>query len=105
MLDKMEQKLGKLAIPGLVTVVAAGQAMFWALAYARPGVQGMLLMDPWAVSHGEWWRLFTFVFYPPMGFFGLFAIYWLYLLGQGLERAWGAFKLNVFYFTGMAAQI
>src|SRR6185436_8878864 len=105
MLNRLEQKFGRLAIPGLVTFVAAGQAVFWALAIARPGIQGLLLLDTWAVRQCQWWRLFTFVFFPPSGMLGLFSIYWLYMLGMRLEKVWGSFKLNVFYFCGLDAQI
>jgi hypothetical protein len=105
MLDRLESKLGRFAIPGLITAVATGQALFYFGDILRPGLRSVLLLDPWAIRAGQWWRLFSFVLYPPSGIFGIFSIYILNLMGMGLERAWGAFKLNVFYFTGMAAHL
>ena len=56
---------------------------------------------------GQIWRLVTFVFIPdntsPLWFI-LFIIVYASISGS-LERAWGSFNFNVYYFTSMLAAI
>jgi membrane associated rhomboid family serine protease len=107
-LDRLEQKLGFLAFPGLIRIVVAFQALVFILELVSPGFSNILVFNRDAVLAGQFWRVFTFVFIPPaMGWLGplgiLIALYFLWFLGEGLEEAWGAFKLNVFFFVGLAA--
>lgn len=106
-LNRLEGKFGHHAIPGLMRIVAAFNALCYILVKLRPEFLGFLDLDTARVLHGEVWRLFTYIFIPSIGgllpdWFGE-VLYILYLLwiGDGLERAWGAFKLNVFYLLGM----
>ena len=57
---------------------------------------------------GEVWRLVSFVFIPQVSLGGQLSVVWeffylnfLWLMGEGLEQAWGSFKLNLFYLLGM----
>ena len=60
-------------------------------------------LDAEAILHGHIWRVITFIFYPPASsFLGmLIALFVYYSLGMTLERIWGTFKYNFFYFTGV----
>ena len=60
------------------------------------------MLYPARVLKGEVWRIFTFAFIPEDTsiIFILFSLYINYFLGTSLERAWGAFKFNVYYFAG-----
>ena len=51
---------------------------------------------------GEWWRLVTFLFIPPLTnpIFAFFAWYLFYLMGSALENHWGAFRYNLFLLVG-----
>ncbi len=105
-LDRLEQKLGFLAFPGLIRIVVAFQALVFILEAVNPGFINFLIFNRDAVFAGQLWRVFTFVFIPPaMGWLGplgvLIALYFLWFLGEGLEEAWGAFKLNVFFLVGI----
>lgn len=105
-LDRLESKIGFLAFPGLIRIIVAFQALVFILEAVHPGFVQMLMFDRDAVFAGQFWRVFTFVFIPPaMGWLGplgiLIALYFLWFLGEGLEQAWGAFKLNLFFFVGM----
>ncbi len=104
-IDSLEAKYRHLAIPGLIRIVVAFNALTFVLGVLNPGFVDYLTLDPMLVKHGQVWRLFTFIFVPPAGFntiFLFFALMFLWYMGEGLEQAWGAFKLNLFYFCGMA---
>lgn len=62
-----------------------------------------LALIPEKVLQGEIWRLITYIFIPPTfnPFFFIFAIYFYVFIGRELERYWGTFKFNVYYFTGV----
>lgn len=110
-LDTLELKLGRFAIPGLIRIVVAFNALVFVLYKMNPAFLGVLRFDSAAVAHGQLWRLFTFIFIPAFGsplFDWLLAVFYLgflWMIGEGLEQAWGAFKLNVFYFLGLAGAI
>jgi hypothetical protein len=61
-----------------------------------------LLLVPYLVTHGEAWRLITFIFIPPPSspWFIAFALYLFYLFGTSLEQHWGALHFNLFLLTG-----
>lgn len=60
-----------------------------------------------AVLKGEIWRLITFIFVPattsPLSF--LLSTYFVYFIGNLLEREWGTPKFNLYYFSGMVLTI
>ena len=99
--------LRPIAIQGLIRYVVILNALVYILAKTHPLFADMLDLDPRAVLHGEVWRLVTFIFIPQFGGFlpewFSAAMYMLFLwwVGNGLEQALGAFKLNLYYFTGM----
>ena len=104
-IDTLEAKYRHLAIHGLIRIVVAFNVLTYLLGIMNPAYLDYLSLDPTLIRHGEIWRLFTYIFIPPAGFgtLGLFfAMMFLWYMGEGLEQAWGAFKLNLFYFTGMA---
>jgi signal transduction histidine kinase len=63
----------------------------------------MLDLDRAAILHGQIWRLVTYIFIPGTNslLWIVFVLLFLWFIGEGLERAWGAFRLNLFYFVGM----
>jgi hypothetical protein len=108
-LNSLEAKFGHLAIPGLIRLVVFFQALVFVLHLINPHFIELLYLNPQLVMHGEVWRLVTYIFIPSLGDWWLmpnylwlvFALMFLWMLGDGLEQAWGPFKLNLFYFTGM----
>ncbi len=103
-LDKLERRLGWLAVPGLVRVVVLMNALVYLLAVFNPGYIQALMLDPERVAAGEVWRLVSYIFIPPAAhpLFILFALLFFWRMGEGLEEAWGSFRLTVFYLVGMA---
>lgn len=108
-LDRLEKKLGRFAIPNLMTYIVLINAVVYALDYMASGglLSSNLMLVPELVARGELWRLLTFVFIPPGSspIFIFFVLYFYYLVGNGLEQEWGSFRFNIYYFFGIVATI
>ena len=102
-LDKLERRIGWIAIPGLPRILVGFAALVFGLAWLLPGFISMLTLDPIKIRHGEVWRLVTYIFIPqtlsPLWF--LFALWFLWWVGEGVERAWGPFRLTLYFLVGM----
>lgn len=103
-LDKLERKFGRYAIPNLMYYII----IFYGVGFVLNLVNGSfyyqyLALDVGAILHGQVWRLATFIIQPPSDslIFIVFAMYLYYMIGMQLERAWGAFRFNVYFFSGM----
>jgi len=102
LLDKLERRFGFLGIPGLIRIVIGFTALVWALMWLNPGFASMLTLDPVRIRHGEVWRLVTYIFVPQtLSFWIVLALWFLWFIGEGLERAWGSFRLTLYFFLGM----
>src|SRR6266702_6282793 len=102
-LDKLERRFGFLGVPGLVRIVVGFAALVFALAWLFPGFTSVLELDPVRIGHGEVWRLVTYIFIPQTmsPWWILFALWFLWFIGNGLEQAWGAFRLTLYFLVGM----
>lgn len=102
-LDRLERRFGFLAIPGLTRILVGFAALVFGLAWLAPGFTSMLDLDPERIRHGQIWRLITYIFIPqtlsPLWL--LFALWFLWWIGEGLERAWGPFRLTLYFAVGM----
>ena len=109
-LDRLERRFGFIAIPGLLRYVAILSALVFVLYKLDPSYLKLIDLDPVAVRHGQVWRLVTYLFVPQLANFlplpdwanAAFFVLFLWWMGNGLESAWGAFRLTLFYFIGMA---
>lgn len=107
-ITRAELKFGHFGIPGLLRYVAALNALSFILYKLDRRYLEFLYLDRDAILSGEVWRLVTYLFVPSMGglifpdWFGMaFYVVFLMWVGDGLEQAWGAFKLTLFYGLGM----
>jgi membrane associated rhomboid family serine protease len=102
-LDKLERRIGFLAIPGLTRILVGFALLVFVLAWLVPGFTSMLMLDPVRIRHGEVWRLVTYIFVPQTlsPIWILFALWFLWFIGEGLERAWGAFRFTSYFLVGM----
>jgi hypothetical protein len=107
LLDSLERRLGRYAIPNLLGYVAAGQAVAWMLTKLRPDAAQVFMLDRGLVMQGQVWRLFTWVFDPPASgpIWAFFGIYFLWFMGSALDHAWGSFRLNAYYLIGVLLHI
>jgi membrane associated rhomboid family serine protease len=102
-LEKLERRLGFIAIPGLIRAVVTLNALVFVLVYLNKGFDSYLALDIARVRAGEVWRLVTYIFVPRMAYplFVLIALWFLWFIGDGLERAWGPFRLTLYFLVGM----
>lgn len=108
-INSLERRFANMAIPGLIRIVVAFNALVYLLLHVRPDLVETLTLRPERVLAGEVWRLVTYVFIPQVGMEGTFGVVWLFfylsllwVFGDGLEQAWGSFRLNLYYLLGMA---
>ena len=105
-LDKLEKRLGFLAVPNVIaTLIVAQLFIYGAMLSGRIELEGLLLI-PKAVFGGEWWRLASFLITPPyvpmtlfQGLFLAFFWYILWMMSNSIEEEWGTFRLNLYLFT------
>jgi len=106
--DRAESKLGRFAIPNLMAYLALGQAIFLALGFIKPEIISLITFQAPLVRGPEPWRALSWLLLPPGSgspLFAFFAIYMNWWMGMALEQSWGAFRFNVFYFTGVLAHV
>lgn len=108
LLDKLDRRFGKYGIDNLMLYIIGAIAIVYFMDYAlydkiQVPLNYLLMFNRDAILHGELWRLVTFAFTSPdvMPLFLVFALYFYWMAGNGLEAQWGTFKFNVFYFTGI----
>lgn len=105
-MNKLELKYRRYAIKNLIFYIIAFNALIFILDFVVPrGVSlDALVLYPHRILQGEIWRLVTYIFIPPSSspFWIIFILYFYYLVGTGLEQAWGSFRFNVYYILGMA---
>src|SRR5437667_11324981 len=103
LLDRLERRFGFLGIPGLPRILVGFAALVFGLAWLLPGFTSMLTLDPVRIRHGEVWRLVTYIFIPhsQSPLWVLFALWFLWWIGEGLDRAWGSFRLTLYVLVGM----
>ena len=109
-LDRLERRIGFLAVPGLVRIVVAFTALVCVLAFVDPQFLSVLDLRPELIKRGQLWRLVTYLFIPrspvqsgamlsPL--WAVLALWFLWFVGEGLERALGAFRLTIYFLLGM----
>ncbi|MCM1192581.1 MAG: rhomboid family intramembrane serine protease [Butyrivibrio sp.] len=102
-MSKWERKFGKYAIPNLTYILIGCYVAGYLLEWLAPSVLGYLILDPYAILHGQIWRLVTWIISPPSSFdfFTLIMLMFYLSLGTTLERVWGTWQYNVYIFTGI----
>lgn len=103
-LSKLERKFRKFAIPGLINYLVGLTGIVFVLDQISQGlVTEKISLQPDLILKGEIWRLVSYIFIPPSTsiIWIIFALYFLYMIGTGLEQEWGSFKFNFYYLTGV----
>jgi membrane associated rhomboid family serine protease len=102
LLARLERRIGRYAIPNLILYVVGGMAIIWLLSFTRHEAIWRLTLDMDAiVARHEYWRLVTFLFVPlGSDYFALIGMYFTWWVGSSLEKDWGSFRFNVYYFLG-----
>ena len=102
-LDKLERRFGFLGVPGLIRIVIGFTALVYVLVYLNRGFETFLTLDPALILRGQVWRLVTYIFLPQTfsPLWVVLALWFLWFIGEGLERAWGPFRLTLYFLIGM----
>ena len=107
-LRKLERNFGKYAVPNLMYYIILMYGAGIVIDLVMPGLYYQYLcLDAAAVLRGQVWRLVTFLICPPSSgiFFNLIAMFLYYSLGTTLERVWGTFRFNLYFFSGILFHI
>ena len=107
-LDKMERRFGRYAVPNLINYIIILYALGFVVEVVSPGLYSRFLaLDAAAILRGEVWRIVTFIIQPPTGsfLFIFFSLYLYYMIGRMLEYQWGAFKFNLYFFSGLLLHV
>ncbi len=105
-LYKLERKLGRYAITGLMKYIVILLVAGLAIGTFSPRLVEYMVLDFSQVAKGQVWRLITFIIpfaniqYTNLLFFVISA-YFYFIIGNSLENAWGAFRFNLYFFSGI----
>lgn len=102
-LNKLEKKFGRYAIHNLTMYLIGGYVIGFALYNLLPNTLNWLTLEPGLILKGQVWRFISWVLVPPGGNILTVIIMCMlyYSLGNALERTWGAFRFNVYIFSGI----
>ena len=111
--NRFERALGRFAIPQLALYLIGGQVMFLGFALLGRFDLERILLVPALILQGEFWRLFTFAFVPPVSgqltmvgaVFLAISWYFFHMISQALENYWGLFRFNLFFLLGWALTV
>ncbi len=110
MYKKLEQKFGKYAIRGLMKYVVVlyivGLILSMSSAYTGANeslFERYLAFNVDKIMEGQFWRVISWVVQPPdaASFWVIISVIFYYYIGSTLERVWGSFRFNLFYFSGI----
>ena len=102
-LNKLERKFGRYAVHNLTTYLIGTYIIGYAIRLFIPDMMIWLYLQPGAILHGQIWRIVSWILVPPQGSLLEIVIMLMlyYSLGTTLERTWGAFRYNVYIFSGI----
>lgn len=108
-LNKLERRFGRYAIPNLMKYIAGLFGLGLILGVIpNYTVINLLSLDFASIMRGQVWRLITWII-PISSMNGILflaiSIYFYYIIGNALERAWGAFRFNLYFFSGILFNI
>lgn len=101
-INKLEKKFGRFAVSNLIVYVLAAYGIGYIVQMVNPQMYSMLGLNPAQVCEGQIWRLFTWICTVPqdLSIFIIFMFMFYYWIGTTLERYWGAFRYNLYMFSG-----
>lgn len=108
LLNKLERKFGKYAIPNLMYYVVILYAFGLLISQLAPQIYiEYLMLDASKILKGQIWRAVTFLMWPISGgiFINILIIYCYYNLGRALEYMWGSFRFNLFFLMGVIGHV
>ena len=103
-LVKLEKKIGKYAIKNLPMYMLATYAIGYIIQLINSDVTFFLSLNPYAILHGQVWRLFSWILIPPDSgniIFTAIMLFFYFSISRTLEQTWGSFYFNLYIFMGL----
>ena len=102
-MSKFEKKFGKYAISNLSLILILCYVVGYVIQLINAEFLMYLTLNPYAILHGQVWRLFTWIIVPPSSLdpFTIIMLLFYYNIGTTLERTWGVYRYNVYILSGM----
>lgn len=107
-MSRFEKRFGKYAIKNISVLLLLCYGVGYVIEVVNEGFLQYLTLNPYAILHGEVWRLVTWILIPPSSLGGSLGIFltcvmllFYYNIGTTLERTWGTYRYNVYLFSGM----
>lgn len=102
-MSNFEKRFGKYAIANLSLILILCYVVGYVIQLVNANFLLYLTLDPYAILHGQIWRLFTWIIMPPSSLdpFTIIMLLFYYNIGTSLERTWGVYRYNVYLFSGM----
>lgn len=106
-MNKFERFIEKHAVKHLTLILIVLYAIGYVIRYAASGLTDYLTLNPYAIVHGQIWRLVSWLLVPPYENISLVFIVLLcfYSFGIAMERALGDVQYNIFILTGVILTI
>ena len=104
----LQRFLQKYAVSNLSLVIIMCYGCGYLLQYVNASFLNYLTLNPYAICHGQIWRLVTWVLVPPDTsniLFIIIAMMFYYSIGTSLERVWGTYAYNVYIWLGIGITI
>ena len=96
-------------IPNLALILVICYAVGYILLFFGSPLIGYLTLDPYAVFHGQVWRLVTWLLIPPLQYNQVLTIIILllmvYSISKQLESVWGEFYYTYYVISGIVYTI
>ena len=93
----------RFGVPNLMKYIVFGNVIaFFLLRLWGAAALDFMALDWSRVLRGQIWRLITFIFVPESNqpFQLILALYFMYFIGNMLEREWGTPKFSLYYLSG-----
>lgn len=102
-MSNFEKKFGKYAVKNLSLVLILCYVAGYVIELINGDFLMYLTLNPYAILHGQIWRLFTWIIVPPGSpdLFTIIMLLFYYNIGTSLENTWGTYRYNVYLLSGM----
>lgn len=102
-MSNFEKRFGKYAISNLSLILILCYVVGYVIQLINGDFLLYLTLNPYAILHGQIWRIFTWIIVPPSSLdpFTIIMLLFYYNIGTSLERTWGTYRYNVYLLSGM----
>lgn len=102
-MSNFEKRFGKYAISNLSLILILCYVVGYVIELINVDFILYLTLNPYAILHGQIWRIFTWIIVPPSSLdpFTIIMLLFYYNIGTSLERTWGTYRYNVYLLSGM----